>query len=131
MASRYFYQFLNMFEKGPVMLCANIAIGASGAPTLDSTKSRGIKSVTRTGAGAYDIVLEDRYQLLLEATKTIVSTTGTDAAVDMLVKADSSANATTPKIQITFNVAAGTATDLSNGAVLLLKLLLRNSSSPV
>lgn len=130
MANRYMYEFLQMFEKRPVILFANISIGATGAPTLN-TGSRGIKSVTRTGVGSYDIVLEDIYQKLLDINWELISATGTDAALGMLIASDASNNTTTPKVSVTFRVAAGTLTEISNGATLLLSILLRNSSSPV
>jgi hypothetical protein len=130
MANRYMYEVTQTFEKRPVKLFANVSIGATGAPTLNSG-SRGIASITRVSAGKYDVVLEDIYQKLLAASFNLISTTGTDAALEMLVAADSSSNTTTPKVTIQFAVAAGTATDISNGAKLLLKLELRNSSAPV
>ena len=129
MANRYFYEFLSMFEKRPVIIWGNVSIGATGAPTLNAN-SRGIKSVVRTGVGAYTITLEDGYTKLLNICCRIISATGTDAAVNMLVAADNSA-AAPPTITVTFNVAAGTATELSNGAKLLFEIKLRNSSAPV
>src|SRR5581483_10117924 len=129
MANRYMYEVIQTFEKRPVHLFANISIGATGAPTLN-TGSRGIKSVTRTGVGSYTIALEDQYQKLLDMDWGLISTTRTDAALGCLIAADNSANAS-PGVNITFRVAAGTLTEISNGAVLLLNLLLRNSSAPV
>jgi hypothetical protein len=129
MAERSFRQWLQMFEIRPVMLFANVSIGASGAPTLNAN-ARGIASIARTGAGAYTITLQDKYTKLLDISSRFITATGTDAALEMTVTADGVASST-PTITIVFRVAAGTATDPSNGAVLLLKMFLRNSSAPI
>lgn len=129
MAERSFRQFINLFEARPVMLFANISIGASGAPTLNAN-SRGIKSVTRNSAGDYSIALEDKYTKLLEMNSNFITSTGTDAALEPTITSDSSA-AAVPLIRIVYRVAAGTATDPSNGAIALIKMILRNSSAPI
>lgn len=131
MANRYFYQFLNMFEKGPVILFVKASIGATGAPTLDTTVSRGIKSITRTGVGAYTIALEDRYQKVLMITRGIQSSTLADGNVSMTLIADNSSN-TSPDVRVAFAApSTGSAAELSNGVTLTLKIILRNSSAPV
>jgi hypothetical protein len=129
MAERSFRQWLQMFEIRPVLLYANVSIGASGAPTLNAN-ARGISTVVRNSAGDYTITLQDKYIKLLEFGFSIISSTGTDAALEATITTDGVASSP-PIVRVVFRVAAGTATDPSNGSTLLLKFMLRNSSAPI
>jgi hypothetical protein len=130
MAERSFRQWLQMFEIRPVLLFANVSIGASGAPTLNAN-ARGIASVAATGAGAYTITLQDKYTKLLDISSSFITSTGTDAALEDDDHRRRCGQLASYRHDVVFRVAAGTATDPSNGAVLLLKIMLRNSSAPI
>lgn len=126
MANRWFEQFVYGLVKGRVQLYARVTFGASGAPTLDATNSKGFKSITRTGAGAYDLVLQDTYQRVLGLKHICVNATA-PASPSMYLKTDSVSTAASPKMQVVFN-SAGTATDPGNGEEVRLVVTLKNSS---
>lgn len=71
MANRRLEQFHMAYEKACVRVFGQVAVGASGAPTL--TRGRGISSVTRTSEGLYRFVLSDQFNRLLGATGTLQS----------------------------------------------------------
>lgn len=125
MANRRFEQFQLGLEKAVVTLYAQVAVGASGAPTLQAAKSKGIKSVTRASAGNYVIVLQDRYQSLLFADFRVLIATG-GVGLAGLVRADNSLG-TTPSITVEFVDGTGTPTDIASGATLLAQIVLKNS----
>ncbi len=69
----------------PRQLDAQIAIGASGAPTLSTSNGNafGIKSITRLSAGRYRIQLQDNYNALLQFQAQFqAGLSGSDIAVD-------------------------------------------------
>lgn len=127
MANRWFSQFYWSLLKYPVKLVAQVAIGAAGAPTLSAARSKGITSITRDAAGRYTLVLNDKYQRLLNMNYSILLAAGTSTVFQCVVMVDSS-NAATPSIQIQFNDAAGAAVDISNGSMLKLDFLMTNST---
>ena len=65
MANRRLEQFHYSYEKAPVRVFAQVAIGAAGAPTL--TRGLGVSSVSRTSEGLYRVVLTDKFNRLLSA----------------------------------------------------------------
>jgi hypothetical protein len=131
MANRYMVRNMMSLEKAPVVLYGNIAIGATGAPTINALKSLGISSISRSSAGKYVLVLggpagKDSYQRLLQAqVNFLVSTTSAVCSVSVAV--DNSAG-TTPSITIQCVDFAGAAVDPASGEVMLVKLELDNSS---
>lgn len=121
MASRTFRQVMAA-EVGRVGINADISIGASGAPTLNT--GRYVESVTRNGAGDYTIVLDDKYADILSASFTLIDST----AVDLTFQVTGVANGNK---EITFvSKAAATETDPSDGARILVDLQMKNSSIP-
>lgn len=65
----------------PVRLDAKISIGSSGAATISN--AIGISSVTRSGAGAYKIQLQDNYNSLLSfAVRFTGPASGSDVKID-------------------------------------------------
>jgi len=132
MANRYFTQFRYSLEKAVVDLFGLVTFGASGAPTLSASASKGIKSITRVSAGVYDIVLgvgnnQDVYYTLLMAKHVFLNATA-PASPEMYVVSQNVSTPTTGKIRVTF-AAAGVATDPGNGEVVMLQLTLRNSNA--
>lgn len=144
MANRLFTQFTQRLEKGVVTVHAHVAIGATGAPTLQawnpntrtystagSAGFAGVKSITRTGAGLYSIVLQDSYQRLLgcEAYFTVAGGTSnvTDVAGNATLTNVNSNSA--PTVAICTMSSTATAADPDNGCQMDLEILLHNSAS--
>lgn len=138
MASHNFQQFQYGLEKYPVTLYANIPIGATGAVgTLDPKQNQGIYSVTRSSAGVYVITLGnlpqvqiDKYFRVLMAQAVILNATVAGMRFEMV--ADAVASAGTLTIRFVGPTAAGDTTPIAvdppNGAVILLNVVLKNSS---
>lgn len=132
MANRYYTQFRYSLEKAVVDLFGYVTIGAVGAPTLSSVKSKGIKSITRTGAGAYDIVLgvgsnQDVYNNLLGMQAIFLA--ANPASPIMHIVSQTVSTPSTGKISIQFRDYAGAATDPGNGEVLQFVVQLKNSTA--
>jgi len=144
MANRRFEQFQYTLEKKVVTLYMNVAIGASGAPTLTASLTvngltrglnKGILSMVRNSAGKYTIsygspstatqaAQPDLYYALLDFGVTFLSGASAPAAAEFNVVAD---NSSTGSVQIQFRNNSGTATDPANGEVLLMAITLSNS----
>lgn len=121
MANRNFNRF-QALEKEVKSLYADVAIGASGAPTL--SRGIGIASVTRSSAGVYVVTLQDKYNRLMSVDVKVLSASAQDLLVQL--QAESVASAKT----ITFRTqnAAATATDPTSGSRLLVQINVKNSS---
>ncbi len=112
---------------------AKITFGGTGAPTLSTLSSLGIKSVSRTSAGLYVITFGtpsvqptfDTYTKLFMVNHRFISATA-PASPAMYIVTD--ASATTGQITLQFN-AAGSATDPGDGEVVLLEFTMGNSTS--
>ena len=133
MADRSFLPPAGALEANVVSLYANVSIGATGAPTLNTNPgSKGIASIVRNSAGKYTITLTDSYAKLLWATAGILDATNSDpTTVGVLCKvASETVSTSTPTVVIQFFDAATpfTAADPRNGAVVLFKAELRNST---
>lgn len=132
MANRYFTQFRYSLEKAVVDLFGKVTFGAAGAPTLSAVNSKGIKSITRTGAGAYDVVLgtgsnQDVYPSILCMKAVFVN--ANPASPILHIVSESVATPTTGKISIQFRDYAGVATDPANGEIVLMSVQLKNSTA--
>jgi len=124
-------QFSGSYEKGVIHVYANIAIGASGAPTIVKSKNQGIKSVVRNSAGDYTITFGnsvtgevDKYQRLLFVEGIVLNATAS-AIVQVIPLADNSASGT---IEVVCSSATATAADPEDGSTLLLHFVLKNST---
>ena len=141
MASRNFSNNGLAMERKFVSLWARIAIGATGAPTLQTLNRQtgawaaapsagvaGIKSISRTSAGLYVLKLQDSYIGLLDfwvgfskdtvpaAPQVFPNQTGTDVR-----------SGTSPQITFTCYNNAGTATDPASGEVMFIEIDLTDS----
>ena len=121
MANRNFNRY-QALEKEIKAIYADVAIGASGAPTL--TKGLGIASIVRDSAGTYSITLDDKYNRLMSSSVTQIVTGG---AEDLSFQLDSE-DVDGTKVIVLVCHAAGTDTDPSDGSRLLIKFELKNSS---
>jgi hypothetical protein len=150
MANRTFQQFQNSLEKGLVHLIARVSVAGGGAVTLQkwnpasrtytsaptsgvgsySVGSQGIKTVARTGTGAWTIVLQDSYNRLVDAWFTSTAASGTTTVIAMGVDAATDVtSATAPTIKVLLNSATATAADPASGDKIDLHFVLQNSGS--
>lgn len=123
MASRRF-QRVQSLSREVKIVHAKVAIGASGAPTLDSN-SVGIASVVRDSAGVYVVTLEDTYNNLLHVDVMQIAASAEDLTFQ--VESEDVASAKTVQIQ---SKAAAVETDPSDGSTLLIRMELKNTSVP-
>jgi hypothetical protein len=123
MANRNFNR-LQSLDKEVKHLHAQVAIGASGAPTL-SADSVGIQSITRDTAGVYDIVLQDQYVRLLGA--NVMQLVASPQHLGFQLEAQSvDASTRTVKLRC---VTVATETDPASGSILYIQLVLKNSTA--
>lgn len=126
MANRRFSKVAQQsLERAVVHLYAKVAIGGTGAPTLDANNSQGFSSIARNSAGDYTVTLQDKYHDFLCAKAVFNSGASPAASPTMSVKADSIASAGT--LEVVF-CAGVTPTDPASGEILYLHLELRNTS---
>lgn len=129
MADRRWNPGLGALEVGHCVVFAEVSIAAAGAPTLSSGK--GVASVSRVAAGEYKITLEDQYNKLLFANCNVVDADDEDPnSVGVISRIKSTAVASSdPHIVVQFfDVTDGSAADPGDGAVVLCKIDLRNST---
>jgi len=108
-------------------LFAQVAIGASGAPTINAPASLGVTSIARNSAGNYTITLDDKYNDLLQITQSVQLAAGAPAAVGgMVVRSQNVSAAKT--IVVEFVDETGAAVELDSGSTVRLKIDLKNSS---
>lgn len=143
MANRYFTQHSYSLEKAPVRLFATVAIGATGAPTLQAYDGKGnasaagaagykgIKSVARSNTGLYNITLQDSYVRLLGLDAQFFNTAASAALGGFWVNRTNTnvQSATAPVVQVQFINAAGAAVELGSGEQLQFEIVLSNSSA--
>lgn len=121
MASRNFNRSQNL-EKEVKSLFAEVAIGATGAPTL--TSGLGVASITRDSAGVYIVTLEDKYVRLMHVHVMMLEATAEDLTFQ--VESEDVDGEKTIQFQCK---AAAVETDPSSGSVLLIKVDVKNSAS--
>lgn len=132
MAARAFKNIRFLLETGVVDLFANVAIGATGAPTLTSGQCKGFFSIARQSAGKYRIYLGaasnqvDVYARVMQLNVTTINSTASGVATVQITSDQSAAAA--PYIEFLCLDAAGAAVDPADGEVLLLQAILKNSS---
>jgi len=138
MANRYNNQFQLTQEKRVTSIYAKVAFGATGAPTLSASNSKGVLSVTRNSAGTYTFVFgsgsgvslqKDSYVKLLSAGVVLNSGASAPAAPGMYIKADNTSSNSQASIQIVMN-AAGTATDPASGEIGYFQFIFGDSVAP-
>lgn len=131
MANRNIGGRVQTIEKGIVPLFMQVAIGATGAPTLSAVNSQGVRSISRNGAGDYTVTFgsstpasTDTYNRYCGANFTLTDTTARDYTLQIHTE---SAIGTAGTLRFLFNSAAVT-TELPNGATLKMVFWFKNSS---
>lgn len=104
-----------------VSLFAYIDIGSSGAPTLDTAKSKGIASITQNGTGDYTITLSDVYAAHLFTDLMYLESTSRDLTFQLLA-----VSASSKTIQFVVHAAAS-ATNPTSGGVVLAHIKMKRS----
>jgi hypothetical protein len=126
MASRIFDKVMAL-QKQVVILEGRFAVGSTGA--VSGLKGSGIKSVTRTGTGAYEIVLDDRFDRFLGINFQVAHATASGVATVMLTDVSPDGNvqagAALPVLCLDF---AGSAADPASGSVVFFNIVVRNST---
>ena len=125
--NRLFNQFFLSLERGKAILFGKIAIGATGAPTLNAIKSKGIASISRTSAGLYVITLNDIYVDLYSLRVSFLG--ASDPTVAYAYTVSQSVNSSK---QVTFQCKniSGAAVDPISGTEMSVKLMLKTSTAP-
>jgi hypothetical protein len=150
MANRDFQQFQSSLEKGLVQLFCRVSVAGGGAVTLQkwnpatrtytsaattgagsyAVGAQGIKTVTRTGTGAWTVVLQDSYQRLLGVRFSTTAASGVatvgGAAVDATTDVTSNS---APTILLVIYSTPGTPADPASGDKIDLRFTLQNSAS--
>lgn len=122
MANRNFNR-VQALAKEIKFLHGKVAIGATGAPTLNVNNSLGIASITRDSAGVYILTLDDKYNSLVDFKVMQIAA----AAEDLTFQIESETVSTTKIIKFQCKAAA-VETDPSNGSTLLIAIALKNTS---
>lgn len=123
MASSVFYPAHKAKEVDVTHIYCRADIGASGAPTIDTSASKGVASIARTATGDYTITLDEAYSSLLWAGVIMLEADDTDIQVQMAAQDVSSGKT----VQI-ICTAGATPADPPDGSDLYIKLELKNSS---
>lgn len=119
MASRSFNRAQNL-EKEVKSLFAEIAVGATGAPTL--TAGLGVASIARKGAGNYALTLDDKYVRLMHC--SIIHLDADEQDLEFQLEAEDVDGAKTVEF---FCLTGATATEVADGSKLYVRIDLKNS----
>lgn len=122
MANRNFHRVQSLSREAKIVH-AKVAIGASGAPTLDANSSVGVASISRDSAGVYLLTLDDAYNALLHFNVMQVEASAEDLTFQ--IESEDVDGAKTIQFQCK---AAAVETDPSDGSSLLIRIELKNSS---
>lgn len=108
-----------------------VAIGGTGAPTLNAAASTGITSITRTGAGTYEVLLDGKVPQLVHFTCTLLH-----SSTSQLVRFQLTSDTVATDGKFVFKCLAATdattttliAADPASGATLLFTVEVNNTS---
>jgi len=133
MANKYSNQFSATLERAVVTLSGQVSIGASGAVTAGTLKGGGLSTfVKESTAGQYSITLSDKWARLISIKISPVLASGASgiAAVEILetpasLQTDFVADST---FKIQCYDYAGSAVNPASGTMLLLEIVVRNTS---
>lgn len=125
--NRLFNQFFNSLERGKVVLFANVAIGGTGAPTINALKSKGVTSVVRNSAGNYTITLNDKYVDLFFLGVNFINASGAGVAYFYTESQDVVGAKT---IVVQFKDLSGAAVDPNSGTTMQVQMILKSSTAP-
>lgn len=125
MANRNFNRY-QALEKEVKALYCKFSVDSAGDATLDAINSKGIASVTKTATGEYTIVLEDRYNALLQLIHSREYSGAGAGGLNVIIRSEDVDN--TKTIVIESVDSAGLGLNFLNGTIVRLKIELKNSS---
>lgn len=125
MAHQLMYQFRYCPVPMVTELFAKVTIGAAGAPTLVPTSSLGVVSISRSSAGVYVVTLNQKYNRLMMADARFIASAGPASPI-FNVKVDNVA--ASGALTLLFQSAIGTAADPASGEIMLLQIVVKNST---
>lgn len=128
MANRYGNQFWYSLVPNKWSLFGLAAIGATGAPTINASKSKGFTSITRNSAGNYTLVLQDVWVDFLGFQATVLDS-GANTVCTVYVVSQAVATSGTRTIVFQCLDFAGLAVDPRNGASIYWEAILKNSNA--
>lgn len=126
--NRLYNQFYNSLEKKKIVLYGSVAVGATGAPTINATTSKGITSIVRNSAGNYTLTLADKYVALFNVKCTLKLASGSPAVIGCVLRSETVVS--TKTIVIEFLNASFAATDPASGCTMLLEIVLNGTTIP-
>lgn len=115
-------------ESGLNDLYVKAAIGASGAPTIDTNIKREVSAITRLGAGNYRLALRESWTALMDASINVLdpSAAASDGTMAHLTVVTLGATSS-PVIEFQITRGdTGAAADPRDGASLIIRLRLMN-----
>ena len=126
---------LQALDKEVKFLFLTATIGSGGDPTLNESKSVGIKSIDDTAVGEYDITLgtpggtTDKYASLLyfQASLTQSTAVATDGGISFQIETDDITNGIIKLFAID---KAGSVANPRSGATLKIMIVVKNSNQP-
>jgi len=121
MANRLLTQFFYSFLKKLCSVHVAFSVGAVGAPTLIPAESLGVSSVSRTGAGEYQVVLQDKWYSFITFRGILEAAASEDIGFQIL-----SYDLAAKTIDFSCH-AAGVSTDPSNGSKVRVELLFNDT----
>ena len=140
MANRWLNQFPLTFEKVVVHPCAKVSIGATGAPTLSASNSKGVLSVSRLATGRYKFIFGsspngatqlDTYVKVLGINAVFDTSGNSNAApVSPIPYIYDNAISSSAYVTVQFVDYAGSAADPANGEIMYIDFVFGNSTAP-
>lgn len=134
MSNYYFRSQFNFSNSAkPVTLRAKIVIDAMGDPSVVSGTGMGIASVSRDAAGKLSIVLSRPFHDLMSVHAMAMAASASPGSVPAPIinlMSEDVSNPAAPMIKIRTNDLTGVATDLADGDMLLVEIVLNDSSLP-
>jgi len=127
MANRSFKDGAKAIEAGLVSLYGRIVVGASGAIT--SQDCRGFSAALNASPGVYDVTLDDSYPALRMLNVNVIDAVA--AGEGKIAQVISEAVSTADNGILSFTVVAtddGLAADVASGGIILIEIILKNSS---
>lgn len=125
--NRLFNQFFLSLERGKAILFGKVAIGATGAPTLNAIKSKGIATVVRNSAGNYTVTLNDIYVDMYSLHVNFLNVAGAGVAYVYIESQDVDAAKT---IVFQCKDLSGAAVDPTSGTEMQIEIKLKTSTAP-
>lgn len=129
--NRTFHKPLGSLEIDVVTIYGSFAVGASGAPTIDTQNSKGVASVARNSAGKYTVTLSEPVQKFLFGNVVVEHNNADNVTTAGVIwrQVSNGLTAATPTWVVQFvSTTDGGAVDVANGATVYFKLELRNST---